>query len=563
MQKTDYPIVTLSDLGLLSQRARTQSVKRQFLLDPSLDASISLTDEAFALLVLAQSIAPGKEISGLGYVNDGVIVWAGFAESGTGTSVTNNASNSAVLMAKCFASTGNPANIQIHTHPLMSCFWSGEDLASQHKIADDAADLAETGEMYFLVFSAHEDGIGIKYGLTRRMRWSGNNFTYNDGALCFRWHEFEAGKKSIATGVPVPKTIVPTTTKTATSTSTTGVPVDDKKNSKKIQYEEDYRVDWYESLEDCFFPTEDSLDVYVMLNAYYVNSSKLVPVLDALTVIWQLRDSDLAGVKIKKPNDDVVKNLDEAKNLSDFVEKFSQKAMPLEEVLWLSQEITKRKTGVYKNNRFWSCLTAFMAALDANNIEYQEYIQKEHIAFSLAAMLDKEDVAIVFPATARYMSTRLAVDLAGAMSNASGDIVHWLAKEANAYNSWFLYQVWSNISPDLRKKLPVASVRDGKPISNKAKALIAALDKSADEIYKAMMEVDWQDVLFLEANQSLHEKLEVIFTKMSNGLIFGEVWIDAVYCNDKHFPERARAIFESIQDKDEYLALASKMKAGE
>lgn len=199
---TEYPVVVTTDDWVFAKKEKKDSDKRQFRLDPTINASVVLSDKAFALFVVAQRIAPGKEVSGFGFIKDGELIWAGFTESGTSSSVTNTSTKSAMLMARCLQDTGGVPNVQIHTHPGMTCFWSSVDLNSQHVIIDEAADVAKEGDMYFIVFSAHTDGFGVKYALSRRVVWTNEDFRFNDGEVSFSGIEFAPSEKDAATGAP-------------------------------------------------------------------------------------------------------------------------------------------------------------------------------------------------------------------------------------------------------------------------------------------------------------------------------------------------------------------------
>lgn len=163
--------------------------------DIMLDANIEIEDNLLVMAIAQQQYA-GLEISGLGLVKDGRLLWCGFNTVGTQGSVSSNASSAAILMSLCLKDTGDAPNAQIHTHPRMTCFWSGADLQSQQAIIDEASDASPTGEIYFIVYAAPGNGIGIEYSLTRRVIWHGKKCAYNDGNLTVRSIVIPSGNTS-------------------------------------------------------------------------------------------------------------------------------------------------------------------------------------------------------------------------------------------------------------------------------------------------------------------------------------------------------------------------------
>lgn len=561
---SEYPVIVTTDDWAFAKKEKKSSTGRQFKLDPTIDASVVLSDKAFALFVVAQRIAPGKEISGFGFIKDGELTWAGFTESGTAASVTNTSARSAKLMARCLQETGGVPNVQVHTHPGMTCFWSGTDLNSQHVIIDEAADVAKEGDMYFIVFSAHPDGFGVKYALSRRVVWANEDFRFNDGEVSFSGVDFTPSEKGSATGAPQQQASV----NQYQSTS-----VQKHQKAGTSQYKQaswdtggyssrsttQTRISSSVDKSEPFFPSASSRMVYDDIVAGNINLNDDVYPSDVFAAFYQADKRHTKGMASWTVGS-VLDELDRAETLQDVYLALASPCQ-LGEAIGYCRYITERpKNPLYSRVKFAQCFTAYVSTQEQKLEVAQQYILLNDLDAHFCDMLDGDELGEFFPERKAYTDQAIAVMLAKAINGASfPEKAHWLWKELKKYNGWFAEQVFGLIPPSVKGHA-------GRPAAVKSDRAEYALNvicnetSTSREILNSAATLRWNEVLWLKDQKEQCERLKTMFSLLVNGLMFGEVWLDMLYAQVEGYSHRAKNILESIKDLQEYTDFAEKVE---
>jgi len=113
--------------------------------------NLSLPNNIYVFFLNSLTVDYPKESAGFGQVEDGEVVWGWWDKDAKGNGGGVVSSQGRGLVAAIQA--GRRINMQWHTHPSMSTFWSTTDQTDQEELMDGVIKNEPSGEFTFLVFN--------------------------------------------------------------------------------------------------------------------------------------------------------------------------------------------------------------------------------------------------------------------------------------------------------------------------------------------------------------------------------------------------------------------------
>jgi hypothetical protein len=406
----------------------------EFVFTPSLNADIQLTPEVFTLFVSAQLLHQDKEISGMGYTQNGILQWAAFGEVGEGQYVVSEAEKTALILKECVQQTGNAPNTQIHTHPNMSAFWSSTDLNAQYQMLDALQETTkERFDIYFIVYSICRSGYGILYALTRRVLFEQNMFYYNDGKLSILDYVFPSKEteKQNTPQAPEPAYSHSDYKTTPITYTPSSVPVTKPTQKQQVKsYAPSKSKSEYEKAKDALQNGK--------------SPEQFFPFFAALAAALELH----ANAKItSKPPAEIQQKIDTAKHIDDLPDK----NIKINEIMRYVAAIQSTPNTLWKITRLSDIVRALDLYFDDDPLSARKYIEEKYLDLQFCESVSSETISEIFPERTNFLMYGTAPDLAQAfLKTEKRESMLWLKFQLKAADGWFQYQVY-----DLLQEKPI------------------------------------------------------------------------------------------------------------
>jgi len=526
----EYDFLSLSNIDeALKPQHRLSS---EFVFTPSLNADIRLTPEVFTLFVSAQLLYQDKEISGMGYTQNGVLQWAAFGEVGEGQYVVSEAEKTALILKECVQQTGNAPNTQIHTHPNMSAFWSSTDLDAQYQMLDALRETTkERFDIYFIVYSVCRSGYGIQYALTRRVLYENGAFYYNDGKLSVLDYVFPSKEteKQNTPLAPEPaycrfdsKTTPITYTPSSVSSVQTTKPTQTKSYTpSKVKSE-------YEKAKTALQSAK--------------STEQLFPFFAALAAALEF----CANAKItSKPPTEIQQKIDTARHIDDLPDK----NVKINEIMQYVAAIQNTPNTLWKITRLSDIVRALDLYFDDDPSSARKYIEEKYLDLQFCESVSSETISEIFPERTNFLMYGTAPDLAQAFAKTEKrESMLWLKFQLKAADGWFQYQVYDLLheKPTIQSFLFSDNLSGVPSINHYLNTIVEA--ESVEDIRVILQTMTIAEIVELSKCMDRHPNIKQLFQKVQTAVgpcLYGYVLYESGN------PIAEKRLFQQIQQKGE------------